>query len=250
MQGQSKTAAKALIIIGACITLIGLVGLIFRMYITSSGAPLELMEMSMEFGAGELLKPHERLLVNLALRCVPILVIGCLFLGAGFLLYFLGSGSAAPQAGNANQRPEVSVHKPAMHDYAQHMPASSRRQEYNAAPRQQAQQPAAHGAPVEARILKAETGILAGERYRFTHKLVIGRDPKRCHVVFPPETRGVSARHCTLRLSNGHVSITDDNSSFGTFVEGKRVPSGETVMVHRGQHISLGGKNETFVLYS
>ena len=52
----------------------------------------------------------------------------------------------------------------------------------------------------------------------------IGRDPAECHIVFnQSEWPMVSRRHAEFRFKNGRCLIVDTNSSFGTFLNGRRV---------------------------
>ena len=52
----------------------------------------------------------------------------------------------------------------------------------------------------------------------------IGRDPSECHVVFnQSEWPMVSRRHAEFRFKNGRCLLVDTNSSFGTFLNGRRI---------------------------
>lgn len=100
------------------------------------------------------------------------------------------------------------------------------------------------------RHLIGEKGVLAGKRYRLERKLVIGRDPSKCQIVFPKNTPKVSAVHCTLRFDGKTVTVVDENSTCGTFIDGKQIPKGRPVALHRGQRLSLGSVEQTFALHS
>lgn len=80
--------------------------------------------------------------------------------------------------------------------------------------------------PIKTRmaILKAKRGPLAGSKFQITKRIVIGRDPRVCNVVFPPETKGISRRHCAIEVKNNSVYITD-LSSTGTYLpDGRKFP--------------------------
>lgn len=98
------------------------------------------------------------------------------------------------------------------------------------------------------RVLLCLDGALRGRYFRLTGKLVVGRSPTRCNVVFPEDTRGVSAVHCTLRFTGTAVTVTDENSSYGTYIDGTRLIPGHARIIHRGQIIELGSDQQTLML--
>ncbi len=51
--------------------------------------------------------------------------------------------------------------------------------------------------------------------------------------------RGVSRRHARLELKDGHLYITDLNSSNGTFVKGTRLHPYTPTMLHSGDEVLL-----------
>ena len=119
--------------------------------------------------------------------------------------------------------------------------------------RESAQEPAATPAPKPqtGRTLRCDKGALAGKSYTLKDKLVIGRDPAQCSVVFPKDTPGVSRMHCTLRFNEKGVTVRDENSSNGTFIDGKRIPAGVDVPFHRGHQLGIGSaENQVFTLHS
>ncbi|HJU56550.1 MAG TPA: FHA domain-containing protein, partial [Pyrinomonadaceae bacterium] len=67
----------------------------------------------------------------------------------------------------------------------------------------------------------------------------IGRDPAECHIVFnQSEWPMVSRRHAEFRFKNGRCLIVDTNSSFGTFLNGRRVM--EPAEVGPGSRVQFG----------
>lgn len=189
--------------------------------------PEQVLKWTLRMGAASALNPLERAAVYLALYKVQLLLIGGIGMTVGYLCRqpgdFERGKSGAPAVQGRNLR--VSQH----HRHSQ---------------------PVVHRVSPVSRSVRADTGVLAGQSYRFADKLVIGRDPKRCNVVFPAGTRGVSGVHCTLRLQNGCVTVTDENATYGTYVDGKRVQPGQTVVMHRGQRLSLGSGKQTLTLHS
>jgi ABC-type multidrug transport system ATPase subunit len=82
-------------------------------------------------------------------------------------------------------------------------------------------------------------GQLHGE-HSFTSEVIrVGRDPAICHYFFPQEQWPmVSRKHAEFRLSDGRYLVADDNSRFGTFVNGRRIT--EPVEVRVGSQVQLG----------
>ncbi|HPR79063.1 MAG TPA: FHA domain-containing protein [Candidatus Limiplasma sp.] len=89
-----------------------------------------------------------------------------------------------------------------------------------------------------------------GKRYPLGHKLSIGRDPKRCKLALPKETPGVSALHCTLRFDGTRVTVTDENSTYGTYIDDVKLTGGKPTVMHRGQTLYLGNKHNAYTLHS
>jgi pSer/pThr/pTyr-binding forkhead associated (FHA) protein len=67
-------------------------------------------------------------------------------------------------------------------------------------------------------------------------KLLIGRE-EDCHL--RPESEFVSRHHCVLLLDDYTLRIRDLGSKNGTFVNGRRVGSSETILLH-DDTISIG----------
>lgn len=99
--------------------------------------------------------------------------------------------------------------------------------------------------------LICETGALVGSApFKLGDTTVIGRDPQRCTIVFPRDTKGVSHVHCTLFCQNGMVVVRDENSSFGTRVGRVRLEPGKTAVLYPGQRLYLGSDNQVMMLIS
>ncbi|MDO4484478.1 MAG: trypsin-like peptidase domain-containing protein [Clostridia bacterium] len=109
--------------------------------------------------------------------------------------------------------------------------------------------PAADG---EKRTLRGETGALAGKSFVLTSgkPLVLGRDPGQCNVLFPKDTKKVSRVHCTITLTGGKVTVTDNRSTCGVLIDGNPIPAGGTKTWHRGQVLQIGSDAEQFTLHS
>ena len=101
------------------------------------------------------------------------------------------------------------------------------------------------------RVLRGEKGALAGQSFTLKEKNVIGRDPAQCSVVFSKDVAGVSRVHCTIRVRESGVTVRDENSSNGTYMDGKRIPAGVDVPFHRGHKLGIGSaEDQVFTLHS
>src|SRR5580700_2598078 len=85
--------------------------------------------------------------------------------------------------------------------------------------------------------LRVLSGPHAGETIPIRRgKLLIGRE-EDCHL--RPESEFVSRHHCVLLLDEYTLRIRDLGSKNGTFVNGRRIGSGETILLHDDM-ISIG----------
>jgi predicted component of type VI protein secretion system len=85
--------------------------------------------------------------------------------------------------------------------------------------------------------LRVLSGPHAGETIPVRRgKLLIGRE-EDCHL--RPESEFVSRHHCVLLVDDYTLRIRDLGSKNGTFVNGRRLGSGETILLH-DDTISIG----------
>ena len=83
------------------------------------------------------------------------------------------------------------------------------------------------------------SGELTGERVSLDGKpFFIGRNPSRCSLVL--SHKSVSRVHCQIDLASGGWGIKDIGSSYGTYVDGARIPPGKRYPLHDGRVVSLG----------
>jgi pSer/pThr/pTyr-binding forkhead associated (FHA) protein len=74
------------------------------------------------------------------------------------------------------------------------------------------------------------SGPFSGKTFEISRgKLIVGRE-EDCHLRLDSEF--VSRHHCALLLDDYTVRIRDLGSKNGTFVNGRRVGSGETILLH------------------
>jgi S1-C subfamily serine protease len=81
------------------------------------------------------------------------------------------------------------------------------------------------------------------------HMITIGRDPKACQLVFPPDTPDVSKSHCTLRYSGtqGGFTLADSGSTNGTFLDsGERLEPAKPCLLRSGDRFYVGDRKNLF----
>ncbi|MDY5509328.1 FHA domain-containing protein [Dysosmobacter sp.] len=96
--------------------------------------------------------------------------------------------------------------------------------------------------------LRGTAGVFAGKTLSLAPPLTLGRQPDLCQLIFPPDTRGVSRRHCRVELVWGTVLITDLHSRYGTAAGGAGLSPGCPSPLLPGQSLALAGGAQAFVL--
>jgi len=81
---------------------------------------------------------------------------------------------------------------------------------------------------------------------------VIGRfdvaiGQRRCDFEFGKATKGVSRRHASMERTARGTVLTDLHSSAGTFVNGNRIPQGESLLVEHGDRLAFGNAGADYV---
>jgi pSer/pThr/pTyr-binding forkhead associated (FHA) protein len=78
--------------------------------------------------------------------------------------------------------------------------------------------------------LRVLSGPHAGETFEVKRgKLLIGRE-EDCHL--RPDSEFVSRHHCVVLLDDYTLRVRDLGSKNGTFVNGRRIGGGETILLH------------------
>ncbi|MEO6390944.1 MAG: FHA domain-containing protein, partial [Pyrinomonadaceae bacterium] len=73
-------------------------------------------------------------------------------------------------------------------------------------------------------LVEERNGQQLNERTFAQASVKVGRDPAECHIVFDQtQWPMVSRRHAEIHLADGHCRVVDTNSSFGTFVNSRKV---------------------------
>jgi ABC transport system ATP-binding/permease protein len=88
-------------------------------------------------------------------------------------------------------------------------------------------------------LIEERNGQQQQERVYDHSTVKIGRDPAECHLVFnQAEWPMVSRRHAEFRFKNGRCLLVDTNSSFGTFLNGRRIT--EATEIQPGARVQFG----------
>jgi putative two-component system response regulator len=89
------------------------------------------------------------------------------------------------------------------------------------------------------------TGYFAGNEIIVTDKVTFGRG-KICTEIFGSNTRGISSVHCSIKAEQDALFLTDKNSTFGTFLNGRKITAEKPVKLKPGDKFWLGSEEETF----
>lgn len=96
-------------------------------------------------------------------------------------------------------------------------------------------------------LIQAICGPLQDQSWELLTSLSIGRNPGE-NIVLPPDTSGISRRHCLLARRGDQVTVTDLGSSYGTFLNGSRITANQPVTVPNGAVLSLASNAVQFRL--
>lgn len=92
-------------------------------------------------------------------------------------------------------------------------------------------------------------GALQGMTFPISSRVVIGRDPKHCSIIYPKDAHGISSVHCAAEpTADGQIILTDLGSTYGTMVGGQQLTAGKGVTLHPGDAFTLGGSENVFVV--
>ena len=90
-------------------------------------------------------------------------------------------------------------------------------------------------------------GTHQGQTFSVNDRLVFGRDPAVCGVVFPRES-AVSRVHCELSIVRGTPILQDKGSTNGTFGGPARLEPGKTYPLSNGAIFSIAGNTDRYRL--
>lgn len=90
-------------------------------------------------------------------------------------------------------------------------------------------------------------GALQGMTFPISSRVVFGRDPKRCSIIYPKDAKGISGVHCAAEpTADGKIILIDLGSTYGTMAGGQQLTAGKGVTLHPGDAFTLGGKENVF----
>jgi len=115
------------------------------------------------------------------------------------------------------------------------------------APQQQTEQSMI--APAGGPVLLGIGGQMDGCRFPLQGgNLSFGRDPGRCSVVYDSGAPGISSLHCQLILQGGSWCLIDLASSYGTYLNGRRLEPSVPNPLQPGDTFWLGQPQNSFTL--
>ena len=129
------------------------------------------------------------------------------------------------------------------------MEAERRRQEEEARRRQEEEaRRRQEEAQRRAQEVKARLQLNGGTIYpvRATG-CIIGRE-RDCGILLPEGTSGVSRHHCKLEFRGDTLVLPDLNSTYGTYIHGKRVPANTPIALKPGSSFCLGSESCRFTV--
>lgn len=92
-------------------------------------------------------------------------------------------------------------------------------------------------------------GNLQGMTFPISSRVVFGRDPKRCSIIYPKDAKGISGVHCAAEpTADGLIILTDLGSTYGTMAGGQQLTAGKGVTLRPGDAFTLGGSENVFVV--
>lgn len=92
-------------------------------------------------------------------------------------------------------------------------------------------------------------GALQGMTFPISSRVVIGRDPKHCSIIYPKDAHGISGVHCAAEpTADGQIILIDLGSTYGTMAGGQQLTAGKGVTLHPGDTFTLGGSENVFVV--
>lgn len=79
---------------------------------------------------------------------------------------------------------------------------------------------------------------------------ILGRNPSLCSIVVPVDTPGISGRHCQFKVcirdEYPYIELVDLDSTFGTYLNGEKIPPGSVIAIGDDDKLRLG--NSLFIV--
>ena len=90
--------------------------------------------------------------------------------------------------------------------------------------------------------LEGTQGVMAGRRIPIQREMILGVDSTRCNLVMPQGTPGISRRHLRIWPVNGCIQVMDLGSTYGTWLNGKKMTPGLVYAMPQGSVLFMGKK--------
>ena len=113
--------------------------------------------------------------------------------------------------------------------------------------------PVAKGGPMGRKpVIRGVTGKYTGQSFDLSKgRVVIGRDPNACNIVYDKNTPGISGNHCQVYYdaNNDCFMLTDNGSTYGTFLgNGKKLTASVAEKLTAGDTFYLCDNANRFVV--
>jgi len=90
-------------------------------------------------------------------------------------------------------------------------------------------------------------GPFAQNTFPINGNITIGRDPKRCQIIFPSSTPGISSLHCEIIKDGEKIFLVDRGSSYGTYLlDGTKLATNHLHALSIGDTFYLANHNIQF----
>lgn len=106
-------------------------------------------------------------------------------------------------------------------------------------------------APISDNKIKIQClgGLLTHQVFAADDRLVIGRDPKYCNILYNSNTPGVSSIHCEIKRNGSGFTIVDKGSKCGTYLaNGTKLDISVPVSIKRGDRFYIAEPENMFVI--
>lgn len=100
-------------------------------------------------------------------------------------------------------------------------------------------QPAIHSSQASVALIQCTQGILKGKQLTLRPRRMetLGRE-KDVSVIYPPDSPGISRHQCSFMMDNkGSIYVRDEQSSYGTQLNSKRMNPKEWYMLKKGDRV-------------
>jgi pSer/pThr/pTyr-binding forkhead associated (FHA) protein len=95
------------------------------------------------------------------------------------------------------------------------------------------------------------SGALKGASWRShgNERLIIGREDN-CQLRYQGAVPGISRNHCSIQMTRQGWTVQDLNSTYGTYLNGRKLMPGAEQALSNGDTIALGsGQNIMQIMY-